>query len=215
MPYCPNCGTRHDDAQKFCGSCGKPLPPPEPVESFEYYDEQWQIENRQREKEAARVYIEQHNSLSGNYLLGFIGALLGGLIGALPWGLVASQGWFVGWLGFLIAFLASKGYDLMKVKRNMNKLWCVIIAVIIGVLFGQIVSDAISIAMDDEVRGEFVSIFIYYKEHFFQYLKVNAANLGMGYLFAALGGFSVIRDIKNENKRLKEMQDKLSSPIEY
>ena len=198
-----------DDDAKFCGSCGTSVQQAAQAESIDYYDERWQIENEQREREAARAYIEQHNSLSKNYLLGFIGALGGALIGAIPWAIVSSFGWFVGWLGFLIALLASKGYDLLRVRRNMNKLWCVIIAIIIGVLFGQVLSDIIYIAMDNDVRGDLALIFIYYKAHFLEYLKINAANLGIGYLFAALGSYSVIRDIKNESTKLKEMQAKI------
>lgn len=216
MPFCSNCGAQLDDETKFCGSCGKPVQQTADSENIEYYDTQWQIDNERREREAARAYIDQQNSLSKNYLLGFIGALAGALVGAIPWAIVSSFGWFVGWLGFLIALLASKGYDLLRVKRNMNKLWCVIIAIIIGVLFGQILSDIIYIAMDNDSRGDLAMIFLYYKDHFLDYLKINVANLGMGYLFAALGSYSVIRDIKNESTKLKEMQAKIGvNTLEY
>lgn len=206
MPFCANCGMQLDEGAKFCGACGKPVQTAPSTNNVEVNVNQWQIDSMRYSKEAASNFFETQNSLSKNYLLGFIGALAGGLIGAIPWGIVSSFGWFVGWLGFLIAFLASKGYDLMKVRVNMNKLWCVIVAIIVGVLFGQIISDVISIATDSEVSGDLVLIFNYYKSHFGEYLKINAANLGMGYLFAALGSFSVIRDIRIENKRLKEMQ---------
>lgn len=216
MPFCSNCGAQLDEGAKFCGSCGTSVPQAAPTESAGYYDTQWQIDNERREREAARAYIEHQNSLSKNYPLGLIAAIVGALIGAIPWAIVSSFGWFVGWLGFLIAFLASKGYDMVRVKLNMNKLWCVIIAIIIGVLFGQILSDIIYIAMDGSARGDLMSIFLYYKEHFLEYLKINAANLGMGYLFAALGGFSVVSNIKKENAKLKEMQAKAGiNTIEY
>lgn len=205
MPFCANCGAQLDDGAKFCGACGKPVQAA-PAGNVEVNDNQWQIDSMRYAKESAINYLETQNSLSKNYLLGFIGALAGGLIGAIPWGIVSSFGWFVGWLGFLIAVFASKGYDLMKVRPNINKLWCVIVAIIVGVLFGQIISDVISIATDSEVRGDLVLIFNYYKSHFVEYLKINAANLGMGGLFAALGSFSVIRDIRIENRNLKEMQ---------
>lgn len=215
MPFCSNCGAQLDDGAKFCGSCGASVQQAVQAESVESYDNQWQTDSAQYAKESAKAYIEHQNSLSSNYLLGFIGALGGALVGAIPWAIVSSFGWFVGWLGFLIALLASKGYDLVKVKANMNKLWCVIIAIIIGVLFGQVLSDIIYIAMDSEARGDLAMIFIYYKDHFLDYLKINAANLGMGYLFAALGGFGVIRDIKRESTKLKEMQAKLDGTTEY
>lgn len=164
-----------------------------------------QEKNRQ-EKELARAYLQKQNSLSNNYILGFAGALIGGLVGAIPWAIVSSQGWFVAWLGYVIAIAASKGYDLMKIKLSMKKLWCVAIAVVVGVLAGQIMSDMISIAMNDELAGMFSTVFAYFAENFDEYLSVNALNLLLGFIFAALGGFSVFKDIKKENEIIEELK---------
>ncbi len=168
------------------------------------------LEQERQEKEFARAYLQKQNSLSGNYFLGFIGALLGGLIGAIPWAIVSSMGWFVAWLGYVIAIAASKGYDLMKVRLSMKKLWCVAIAVVVGVLAGQIMSDMISVAMDDELGGMFSVVFAYFAENFGEYLSINAGNLALGFLFAALGGFSVLRDIKKENAIIEELKKRNS-----
>ena len=167
-------------------------------------------EQEYQEKEFARAYLQKQNSLSNNYVLGFIGALLGGLVGAIPWAIVSSQGWFVAWLGYIIAIAASKGYDLIKVKLSMKKLWCVAIAVIIGVLAGQIMSDMISIAMDDELGEMFSVVFAYYVDNFGEYLSINAGNLVLGFIFAALGGFSVLKDIKKETMIIEELKKRNS-----
>lgn len=240
MRFCTNCGVKIDVGQKFCVSCGKEVQTSsntleemgilkneatsdslfDKMESnvsiednqsiVTINEEQQRIEREQQEKAFAKAYIEKQNSLSNNYLLGFVGALVGGLIGAIPWAIVSSQGWFVAWLGYLIAVAASKGYDFMKVKTDMKKLWCVAGAVIIGVLAGQIMSDMISIAMDEELGGVFSTVFEYYKNNFGEYLSINAGNLILGYIFAALGGFSVLRDIKKESVILDELRAKSS-----
>lgn len=227
MKFCTKCGTKLDAEQKFCVSCGaavetitttndlfgkmesnvqhtevQSLSPEEIVAA----EEQKRIEKERQEREFARAYLQKHNSMSDNYALGFIGALLGGLVGAIPWAIVSSMGWFVAWLGYVIAIAASKGYDLMKVKVSMKKMWFVAIAVIIGVFAGQIMSDMISIAVDSEFDGMFWYVFAYFAENFGEYLSINAANLFLGLVFAALGGFSVLKEIKKETAIINEMK---------
>lgn len=54
-----------------------------------------------------------------NYGRGTLGAFIGGMVGAIPWAIVYAIGFFVGWLGYLIGFLALKGYTWFggKVKK--------------------------------------------------------------------------------------------------
>lgn len=165
-------------------------------------------EAERQEREFARAYLQKYNSMSNNYGLGFVGALLGGLVGAIPWAIVSSMGWFVAWLGYVIAIAASKGYDLMKVKVSMKKIWFVAIAVVIGVFAGQIMSDMISIAVDPEFAGMFGAVFAYFAENFGEYLSINAGNLFLGLVFAALGGFSVLKEIKKETAIINEMKER-------
>lgn len=240
MRFCTNCGAKVESEQRFCVLCGKEIQTSsntlgdmgiskneatsgslfdkmesnvsiednQPIAAVN--EEQQRIEREQQERAFAKAYLEKQDSLKKNYLLGFVGALVGGLIAAIPWAIVSSQGWFVAWLGYLIAVAASKGYDLMKVKTDMKKLWCVAGAVIICVLAGQIMSDMISIAMDEELGGVFSIVFEYYMNNFVEYLSINAGNLVLGYIFAALGGFSVLRNIKKESAILDELRKKYS-----
>ena len=161
----------------------------------------------QRERELKREFLQKHNSLSDNAVLGLVGALLGGLVGAIPWAIVSSLGWFVAWLGYVIAIAASKGYDLMKVKVGIKKIWFVGIAVVVGVFAGQIMSDMLSIAFDKEISWAFSQIFAYYAENFGEYLSLNAVNLVLGLLFAALGGFRVLKEIKAETALLNALKE--------
>lgn len=245
MRYCTKCGSGIDDGQKFCVSCGQPvhetqntlesmgiLNNEQPAsslfdkmetnnqmtatqEEIEKNKQEQIIQKQQQEREFARAYIEKQNSLSSNYFLGLVGALLGALVGAIPWAIVSSQGWFVAWLGYIIAIAASKGFDLMKVKTSMKKLWCVAGAVIIGVLAGQIMSDMIVIAMDEELGVMFSTVLEYYAENFGEYLSVIAPNLFLGYVFAALGAFSVLKDIKKETAIINELRSRSTEGSNY
>lgn len=71
-----------------------------------------------------------------NLLLGIAGALLGALLGALVWAIVGAFGYIASIVGLLIAFLAAKGYDLLRGPQGIIKLivliFCVILAVSIG-----------------------------------------------------------------------------------
>ena len=219
---CKKCGNVSQDGNTHCVFCGEKLP----IETEALLDrtennsdtgrnagnngyvtvEQGKNEQELQKRAIAKAYIEKQNSLSDNYLLGLLGALVGALVAAIPWAVVSSQGWFMAWLGYLIAIGASKGYDLMKVKTNMKKLWCVLAAVVIGVFAGQMMSDMIVIATDEELGHMFSDIFSYYANNFGEYLSINIKNLALGYVFAALGGLSVLVNIKKETALIESLK---------
>lgn len=219
---CKKCGNVSQNGNTHCVFCGEELP----AETESLFDrietnsdidrnidnygngnvEQEKTEQELQKRAIAKAYLEKQNSLSDNYLLGLLGALVGALVAAIPWAVVSSQGWFVAWLGYLIAIVASKGYDLMKVKTNMKKLWCVLAAVVIGVFAGQIMSDMIVIATDEELGHMFSDLFSYYANNFGEYLSINIKNLALGYVFAALGSLSVFVNIKKETAIIESLK---------
>ena len=211
---CKKCGNVSQNGNTHCVFCGEELP----AETESLFDrietnsdidrnvEQEKTEQELQKRAIAKAYLEKQNSLSDNYLLGLLGALVGALVAAIPWAVVSSQGWFVAWLGYLIAILASKGYDLMKVKTNTKKLWCVLAAVVIGVFAGQIMSDMIVIATDEELGNMFSDVFSYYANNFGEYLSINIKNLALGYVFAALGSLSVFVNIKKETALIESLK---------
>lgn len=171
-------------------------------------EEQKRIEAEREEREIAREYFKKYNTLSDNYFVGFVGAMLGGLVGAIPWAIVSNMGWFVAWLGGVIALAASKGYDLVNVKMSMKKIWFVAIAVVNGVFAGQIMSDLISFALDEELAGMFAFAVAYYFENIGEMISINSENLFLGLFFAALGGFGVLRNIRKEMKIINILKEK-------
>ena len=211
---CKKCGNVSQTGNAHCVFCGEELPTEteslfdrmetnsvidKNVDNYGYGTvEQKKTEQELQKKAIAKAYLEKQDSLSDNYLLGLLGALVGALVATIPWAVVSSQGWFMAWLGYFIAIGASKGYDLMKVKTNMKKLWCVLAAVLIGVFAGQMMSDMIVIATDEELGHMFSDIFSYYANNFGEYLSINIKNLALGYVFAALGALRVLINIKKE-----------------
>lgn len=157
----------------------------------------------QAQCEKIESYIKEQESRSTNYLLGFAGALIGALLGAIPWGVVAAGGYFVGWLGFLVALLSSKGYDVCKVKTNKIKVICVIITSIIAVFAGQIISDIIFLKTNADFSPYFNENINYYFSNIGEMMSANTENILLGLLFVFLGGYTVIRDITKNNKLIK------------
>ena len=217
--HCNNCGANIGAADQFCMNCGVSVngtvgnihqntsapPPPAftPQGAPPYYPGQYNPTPPMAtnphaavvspQEQATMAYIEDQDSRSSNYFLGFLGSLLGALIGAIPQGLVASTGWFVGWLGFLIAIASSKAYDLCKVKTNMIKFWCVLASIIIGVIFGQAICELVS--------G--------------QDIRLDSEGLAWGYAFAFLGGISVLIDIRKKAKLTKKFKSEMSYHTMY
>jgi hypothetical protein len=85
---------------------------------------------------------ERYQENQGTVVGGFIGALLGALVGAIVWALVGMLGYIASIVGFLIAFLAGKGYDWFKGRPGKIKVVILVLCVILAVFIGNIGSYA-------------------------------------------------------------------------
>ena len=75
---------------------------------------------------------------------GLLGAVLGTLIGMVPWVIITALNWsLVGWLGFVIAFLAKKGYEILGGKPSKAKFPIILICSIVGILLAQMIGQSI------------------------------------------------------------------------
>lgn len=81
-------------------------------------------------------YKEIYSGSEYNLIGGILGAVVGALLGAVLWTLVGMLGYIASIVGFLIAFLASKGYDLLHGRPGACKLVTLIVCVILAVLVG-------------------------------------------------------------------------------
>ena len=150
----------------------------------------------------------------GSVLTGFAGAFIGAMIGAVLWAVIGVLGYIASIVGFVIAFLAGKGYDLFKGRRGAAKVVVLILCVILAVVAGNVGSYAWQIhdvykeevaalsAMEQQFvisEGEFFQLMIEDSEVIGGFVK----DLGMGVLFAALGCYGVIRDAGGKKKTKK------------
>ena len=152
----------------------------------------------------------------GSIIGGFIGALLGASIGAVVWALVGMMGYIASIVGFVIAALASKGYDLLKGRQGTIKMvvliGCVILAVFAGTLGTTVWSihneyDALS---DVEKQyffpseGEVIMQILADEEVQTSLLKDSA----LGVLFGIMGSFGLIKAAK------KKQPEEIPAPAE-
>lgn len=150
---------------------------------------QLESDNRQRKE-----------SDTGSYAGGALGAVLGALLGSVVWALVLAGGYVASIVGFVIGWLAEKGYNLLKGKQGKGKVVILILAVILGVLVGTIAPDVVTLAgmiNNGELPGNtygdipllLVDIMILDSE----YMSAVIGNALLGLLFAALGVFALLR----------------------
>ena len=130
---------------------------------------------------------------NGTYASGIVGAAIGALIGAVVWALVLSAGYVMSIIGLLIAFLADKGYDLLKGRQGKGKIVALIISVVLGVGAGTLLSVVFTI-IGEMTQGNLPG-FTYADIPFFfsslladqEFVGALIVSLGQGLLFAAIG----------------------------
>lgn len=142
---------------------------------------------------------------TGSYLSGAVGAVLGALIGSLAWAVVLLMGYVASVVGLLIGFLSEKGYNLLKGKQGKGKIVILILAIILGVLVGNLAADVIDLVimigsgeLYDFTYGDIPSLILFLLMEDPEYLRATLANCGLGLLFAALGVFGLLRKAKKE-----------------
>lgn len=139
--------------------------------------------------------------LTGSYVTGFFGALLGGLLGSVLWAGLMYVGFIAGLVGFVIGFLAEKGYTLLKGKQGKGKLAILIVVVLLCVFIGTMLGEYVVCAK--EMREEGVT-FISTKDMFLLLLKDSEVRAGIlkdflfGLLFAGLGVFGLLARTRRE-----------------
>lgn len=154
------------------------------------------VENRNAQEKQERT---------GNYLSGAVGAFLGATLGAVVWAIVLYIGYVASIVGFLIGWLAEKGYTLLKGKPGKGKVVILIFAIIFGVLLGTLVPDVITLAgmINSGELGNFAygdipwMLTVLFAESP-EYLRATLGNAGLGLLFAALGVFALLKKAGNE-----------------
>lgn len=145
---------------------------------------------------------------------GIVGALIGASIGAALWALVGVMGYIASIIGFVIAFLASKGYDLLKGRQGMIKMIVLIVCVVLAVCAGTLgtaiwqihdeyttqinaLTEIEKKVYDIMPESEFMISILSEKEVQTSLIKDSA----MGLLFGILGSFGLIASAKNGKQK--------------
>ena len=142
----------------------------------------------------------QQEESTGSYASGTLGALLGSLVGSVLWAIVLGAGYVASIVGFVIGWLAEKGYNLFKGKQGKAKVAILIVAVIIGVIVGNFGFDAytlLDMINSGELPGfeiaDIPSLILLLLIEDSEYLSATLGNVAIGLLFAGLGVFSLLR----------------------
>ena len=148
----------------------------------------------------------------GSIIGGFIGALLGASIGAVVWTLVGMMGYVASIVGFVIAFLADKGYDLFKGRQGTAKMIVLILCVVLAVGAGTV--GTYVWAIHDEYNNQLAELTEFEKKYyeiateaeFMQDLLADSEvqsgmlkDAGMGLVFGLLGSFGLIKAAKKKH----------------
>ncbi len=136
---------------------------------------------------------------TGSYLTGAAGAFLGATGGAAVWAILMLVGYITSLVGFLIGFLAEKCYNLFHGKKGVGKIFILLLAVIFGVLLGNVSAAVISIIREGGygVTDSFILLLAMFAE----VPEVRSALIQdtlLGLFFAALGVVTIIANAKKE-----------------
>ena len=159
-------------------------------------------------------YVQETQEKKGSVITGFIGALLGAAIGAVAWAAVGMMGYIASIIGFVIAFLADKGYDLFKGRQGTVKMVILIICVVLAVAAGTLgtavwqihneyteqinaLTDLEKKMYDIMTEGEFLMEILMDSEVQTSLIKDSA----LGLVFGILGSFGLISAAKNGKKK--------------
>jgi len=143
---------------------------------------------------------QQKEELTGSYASGALGAFLGAALGAVVWAVVLYMGFVASFVGLLIGWLTNKGYTLLKGKQGKAKVVILILAVIFGVLLGNLAADVLQLVvmintgeLYDLAYGDipWLLMALFVEDPGFR--SATFSNVGIGLLLAGLGVFTLIR----------------------
>ena len=159
----------------------------------------------------------------GSYISGLIGALLGALVGAIAWCLVMQLGYIASLVGFVIGFLAEKGYTLLKGKVGGGKVVILVIAVIFGVVAGtfaahyvdwykaiaEYAGNAVANMGGYEIPvtySDIPELILFYLANDSEYLVDALKDVGLGLLFAFMGVFGILKKASRQAKPAEQTE---------
>lgn len=128
-----------------------------------------------------------------NLSLGILGALLGGILGGAAIVLIGQLGWVSALSGVALAFCTLKGYELLgKQLSKRGMIICIVVMLAVPYLADRITW---TLAIVEELQFQFGDAFRYVHE-LIEEFELQAdywKNLGLIYLFTALGAYGIVK----------------------
>ena len=153
---------------------------------------------------------EKKNQEKGSFVTGTIGAFLGALIGAIPWAVLLYFGYFASIAGFVIGWLANKGYELLKGKNSKGKIVVLILVSLVAIIIGNFAVDAFVLAelinageLPGFTYGDILPSIVQLLQIDAEYRSATITNLIMGLFFAFLGIVSLLVKTYRETKNVR------------
>lgn len=147
---------------------------------------------------------------TGTYGAGIVGALIGSLLGAVVWAIVLYMGYFASIIGFLISWLAKKGYEIAHGKSGKGKFFIILIVSVSGVIAGTLAADVMTLGImiqQAELPGmqyrDIIPLIINMLQTDSEYLTLTLKDMGVGLVFAFLGMVSILRETKADSTGFK------------
>ncbi|MBO7179466.1 MAG: hypothetical protein J6V78_03910 [Clostridia bacterium] len=153
--------------------------------------------------ERADVEQARHETEEKNLCKGILGAVLGALLGGVVWAIAYYIGYFFAIIGALIGFLAVKGYEKFGGKVCKAKMPVILIATLLGAVFGQVAGDVAYIMIEWQcplVDSFYVFLYLFSAPEGAEFVSSFCIDLAMGAFFAILGAIGVLKKASKENK---------------
>ena len=165
-----------------CAICNQPNP-----DSYALYNSNYTAvhANCMQQKAETKIAKAQKNALNGNYVTGFLGAVIGGAVGLIPNILVAVLfNYIIAWLCALVPLCAYFGYKLLQGKMNYAAPIFSILVSIVSIPVMDYAHTAISVFQNfDEYRlppSEYIELLRDYPADFLPAIGQIALFIGLG-----------------------------------
>lgn len=149
------------------------------------------------------LYTSEKETLkvSGSYVTGAVGAMLGALLGSVVWLLVSYFGFVASFAGFAIAYMAYFGYRLFRGKIGKIMPAILIIAVLIAIFAANTIEIAYGLVTSEIglTAGEALAIAprAFFDNELF-YVGEVWKDIALGLVFGILGSYGIIRKSMDE-----------------
>ena len=168
-------------------------------------------------------YSQNNQDQNSNLFGGIIGAICGSAIGAVVWALVGMMGYIASIVGFVIAFLADKGYDLLKGRQGVIKMIILIICVVLAVFAGTIGATVWQIHSEYDALSDFEKKYQYPPESevirlVLQDEEVKSGIIKdslLGLVFGIMGSIGLIINAKNNKKKEAPTTQQPTTPNDF